>query len=29
VTVRVYAQVVGVVLMVVGNQWALGASNTQ
>jgi hypothetical protein len=29
VTVRVYTQVVGVVLMVVGNQWALGVSNTQ
>jgi hypothetical protein len=25
----VYAQVVGVLLMVVGNQWALGVSNTQ
>jgi len=29
VTVRVYPRVVGVVLMVVGNQWALGESNTQ
>ena len=29
VTVRVYPRVVGVVLMVVGNQWALGVSNTQ
>ena len=29
VTVRVYPRVVGVVLMVVGNQWALGRPNTQ
>ncbi len=29
VTVRVYPRVVGVVLMVVGNQWAHGVSNTK